>query len=93
MKCNKCSLFDLQFDIHGGGLDLTFPHHENEIAQNCTACQESSVTYWMHNGHVTNNNETMSKSLGNFLKIFKVIAKLIVFLKIIEINLRIYKCV
>lgn len=61
-----------KFDIHGGGIDLIFPHHENEIAQSCAACQESSVSYWMHNGHVTNNNEKMSKSLGNFFTIRQV---------------------
>lgn len=61
-----------RFDIHGGGIDLIFPHHENEIAQSCAACQESNVNYWMHNGHVTNNNEKMSKSLGNFFTIRQV---------------------
>lgn len=61
-----------KFDIHGGGIDLIFPHHENEIAQSCAACQESNVSYWMHNGHVTNNNEKMSKSLGNFFTIRQV---------------------
>lgn len=61
-----------KFDIHGGGIDLIFPHHENEIAQSCAACQESNVSYWMHNGHVTNNNEKMSKSLGNFFTIREV---------------------
>lgn len=61
-----------KFDIHGGGIDLIFPHHENEIAQNPAACQESCVRYWMHNGHVTINNEKMSKSSGSFLKIRQV---------------------
>lgn len=61
-----------KFDIHGGGIDLIFPHHENEIAQSCAACQDSNVSYWMHNGHVTNNNEKMSKSLGNFFTIRQV---------------------
>ena len=61
-----------KFDIHGGGLDLIFPHHENEIAQSCAACQESDVSYWMHNRHVTNNNEKMSKSLGNFFTIRQI---------------------
>ncbi|KAG8362648.1 hypothetical protein BUALT_BualtUnG0055000 [Buddleja alternifolia] len=51
------------FDIHGGGMDLIFPHHENEIAQSCAACSESKVNYWMHNGFVTENDEKMSKSL------------------------------
>ncbi|KAK0588348.1 hypothetical protein LWI29_038455 [Acer saccharum] len=58
-----------KFDIHGGGIDLIFPHHENEIAQSCAACEESNVSYWMHNGHVTNKNEKMSKSLVNFFTI------------------------
>lgn len=60
------------FDIHGGGMDLIFPHHENEIAQSCAACPESNVSYWMHNGFVTTNDEKMSKSLGNFFTIRKV---------------------
>jgi cysteinyl-tRNA synthetase len=73
----ECSAMSAQyltfkFDIHGGGIDLIFPHHENEIAQSCAACEESSVSYWMHNGHVTNNNEKMSKSLGNFFTIRQV---------------------
>ncbi|KAK4792553.1 hypothetical protein SAY86_022988 [Trapa natans] len=58
-----------KFDIHGGGIDLIFPHHENEIAQSWAACPETQINYWMHNGHVTNNNEKMSKSLGNFFTI------------------------
>ena len=61
-----------KFDIHGGGIDLIFPHHENEIAQSWAADHESRVNYWMHNGHVTNNNEKMSKSLGNFFTIRQV---------------------
>ncbi|GER51709.1 cysteine--tRNA ligase [Striga asiatica] len=61
------------FDIHGGGMDLVFPHHENEIAQSCAACQESSVGYWVHNGFVTIDSEKMSKSLGNFFTIREVI--------------------
>ncbi|KAL5763526.1 hypothetical protein ACOSP7_019790 [Xanthoceras sorbifolium] len=73
----ECSAMSAQyltfkFDIHGGGIDLIFPHHENEIAQSYAACQESSVSYWMHNGHVTNNNEKMSKSLGNFFTIRQI---------------------
>ena len=58
------------FDIHGGGLDLIFPHHENEIAQSC--CNNSTdnfANYWVHNGFVTINNEKMSKSLGNIITI------------------------
>ncbi|CAN6471554.1 unnamed protein product [Victoria cruziana] len=63
------------FDIHGGGMDLIFPHHENEIAQSCAACPESNVNYWVHNGFVTENKEKMSKSLGNFFTIRTVTAR------------------
>ncbi|XVF84788.1 hypothetical protein PTKIN_Ptkin17bG0067000 [Pterospermum kingtungense] len=74
IECSAMSAHHLsfKFDIHGGGLDLIFPHHENEIAQSCAACEESDVSYWMHNGHVTNNNEKMSKSLGNFFTIRQI---------------------
>ncbi|KAG8382875.1 hypothetical protein BUALT_Bualt05G0124800 [Buddleja alternifolia] len=73
----ECSAMSAQylthsFDIHGGGMDLIFPHHENEIAQSCAACSESKVIYWMHNGFVTANDEKMSKSLGNFFTIREV---------------------
>ena len=62
----------LPFDIHGGGRDLTFPHHENEIAQSCCSTADISkpnsyANYWMHNGFVTINGEKMSKSLGNII--------------------------
>lgn len=57
------------FDIHGGGLDLTFPHHENELAQSSCAHGVSYVNYWMHNGYVVVNGEKMSKSLGNFFTV------------------------
>ena len=57
------------FDIHGGGKDLIFPHHENEIAQSEAAYGQSFVKYWIHNGFVNINSEKMSKSLGNFLMI------------------------
>jgi cysteinyl-tRNA synthetase len=57
------------FDIHGGGKDLIFPHHENEIAQSEAAFGRSFVKYWIHNGFVNINHEKMSKSLGNFLMI------------------------
>ena len=53
-------------DIHGGGHDLVFPHHENEIAQGCGAHGMEYARYWVHNGHVTVDGEKMSKSLGNF---------------------------
>lgn len=74
IECSAMSAHYLsfKFDIHGGGIDLIFPHHENEIAQSRAACQESCVSYWMHNGHVTNNNEKMSKSLGNFFTIRQI---------------------
>jgi cysteinyl-tRNA synthetase len=58
-----------RFDIHGGGLDLKFPHHENEIAQSCAASGDSFAQLWMHNGFVTIDDEKMSKSLGNFFTI------------------------
>jgi cysteinyl-tRNA synthetase len=57
------------FDIHGGGRDLVFPHHENEIAQSEGASGKPFATYWIHNGFVNINHEKMSKSLGNFLLI------------------------
>jgi len=57
------------FDIHGGGLDLVFPHHENEIAQSEAAHGKPFARYWLHNGHVIVNGEKMSKSLGNFLTV------------------------
>jgi cysteinyl-tRNA synthetase len=57
------------FDIHGGGKDLVFPHHENEIAQSEAAFEVPFVRYWLHNGFVNINNEKMSKSLGNFFTI------------------------
>jgi cysteinyl-tRNA synthetase len=63
------------FDIHGGGADLQFPHHENEIAQSEGAHQCSFVNYWMHNGFVRVDEEKMSKSLGNFFTIREVLKK------------------
>jgi len=57
------------FDIHGGGEDLIFPHHENEIAQSEGAFEKTFAKYWVHNGFVNINQEKMSKSLGNFLMI------------------------
>ncbi|MDD4489855.1 MAG: cysteine--tRNA ligase [Paludibacter sp.] len=56
-----------QFDIHGGGMDLMFPHHECEIAQSCAALGKDSVKYWMHNNMITINGQKMGKSLGNFI--------------------------
>lgn len=62
------------FDIHGGGSDLTFPHHENEVAQSCCAFDTPYVNYWMHTGMVQVNQEKMSKSLGNFFTLRDVLA-------------------
>jgi cysteinyl-tRNA synthetase len=56
-----------EFDIHGGGMDLMFPHHEAEIAQSCAALGHESVKYWMHNNMITINGQKMGKSLGNFI--------------------------
>ena len=63
------------FDIHGGGLDLIFPHHENEIAQSEGATHQLFARLWMHNGFVTVNREKMSKSLGNFFSLSEIFAK------------------
>lgn len=70
-----CTLLGDQFDIHGGGQDLQFPHHENEIAQSEGATGKPFVNYWMHNGYVQIDNEKMSKSLGNFFTIREVLAR------------------
>jgi cysteinyl-tRNA synthetase len=63
------------FDIHGGGMDLQFPHHENEIAQSEGASGETFVNCWMHNGFVRINEEKMSKSLGNFFTVREVLTR------------------
>ncbi len=63
------------FDIHGGGQDLQFPHHENEIAQSEGAHGHAFVNYWMHNGFVRVDNEKMSKSLGNFFTVREILTK------------------
>jgi cysteinyl-tRNA synthetase (EC 6.1.1.16) len=63
------------FDIHGGGMDLQFPHHENEIAQSEAATGETFVNTWMHNGFVRIDDEKMSKSLGNFFTVREVLKK------------------
>lgn len=63
------------FDIHGGGADLTFPHHENEIAQSEGATGHPFVRYWMHNGFVRINDEKMSKSLGNFFTVREILVR------------------
>jgi cysteinyl-tRNA synthetase len=70
------SLLGSYFDIHGGGEDLKFPHHENEIAQSCAACDSPFVHVWMHNGFVRVNDEKMSKSLGNFFTVREVLKTL-----------------
>ncbi|HEY5900590.1 MAG TPA: cysteine--tRNA ligase [Burkholderiales bacterium] len=70
-----CTLLGEQFDIHGGGMDLQFPHHENEIAQSEGANGKRFVNYWMHNGFLRIDNEKMSKSLGNFFTIREVIER------------------
>ncbi len=69
------ALLNEQFDIHGGGKDLIFPHHENEIAQAEAASGKKFVKVWMHNGYVQINKEKMSKSLGNFLTIRDLLAQ------------------
>jgi cysteinyl-tRNA synthetase len=71
----SCSLLGESFDIHGGGADLQFPHHENEIAQSEGAHGVPMATYWMHNGFINVDNVKMSKSLGNFFTIRDVFKK------------------
>jgi cysteinyl-tRNA synthetase len=70
------SLLGEYFDLHGGGMDLKFPHHENEIAQSCAACGTPFVRVWMHNGFVNIDDEKMSKSLGNFFTVREVLKTL-----------------
>ena len=70
-----CELLGESFDIHGGGADLQFPHHENEIAQSEGAYGKPLANIWMHNGFVRVDNEKMSKSLGNFFTIREILAK------------------
>jgi cysteinyl-tRNA synthetase len=78
IECSAMSTRELgdHFDIHGGGLDLKFPHHENEIAQTCGARDVKFAEIWMHNGFLNIDNEKMSKSLGNFFTTREVIAKI-----------------
>jgi cysteinyl-tRNA synthetase len=71
----SCALLGDTFDIHGGGADLQFPHHENEIAQSEGATGKPLARYWMHNGFLNIDNEKMSKSLGNFFTIRDVLQK------------------
>ena len=61
-----------QIDIHAGGEDLIFPHHENEIAQSEAANEKPFATYWMHNGFLNIDNKKMSKSLGNFFTVREI---------------------
>src|ERR1039457_1724766 len=77
IECSAMSMKYLgkTFDIHGGGKDLIFPHHENEIAQSEAATGRQFVRYWIHNGFVNINAEKMSKSLGNFFTIREVLEK------------------
>ncbi|WP_040536486.1 cysteine--tRNA ligase [Legionella drancourtii] len=77
IECSAMAIEELgeHFDIHGGGLDLQFPHHENEIAQSEAATHKPFANYWLHVGMLQVNNEKMSKSLGNFFTIADVLAK------------------
>jgi cysteinyl-tRNA synthetase len=77
IECSAMSIDCLgeHFDIHGGGLDLAFPHHQNELAQSEAATGKKFVNYWLHNGFVQVNKEKMSKSLGNFFTIRDVLKK------------------
>ena len=78
IECSAMATKELgeHFDIHGGGLDLKFPHHENEIAQTCGATHGRFADIWMHNGFLNIDNEKMSKSLGNFFTTREVLAKI-----------------
>src|ERR1700742_249901 len=78
IECSAMSttLLGDYFDLHGGGEDLKFPHHENEIAQSCAACDAPFVRTWMHNGFVRVNDEKMSKSLGHFFTVREVLKAL-----------------
>ena len=77
IECSAMSMRHLgeTFDIHGGGQDLIFPHHENEIAQSCAATGKEFARYWIHNGFVQINQEKMSKSLGNFFTVREIFEK------------------
>ncbi len=77
IECSAMSmeLFGATFDIHGGGKDLQFPHHENEIAQSEACTGQHFANYWMHNGFIRIDEEKMSKSLGNFFTIREVLKK------------------
>ncbi|NCO23790.1 MAG: cysteine--tRNA ligase [Candidatus Infernicultor aquiphilus] len=77
IECSAMSMKYLgkTFDIHAGGSDLIFPHHENEIAQSEANTNQQYVRYWMHNGYLCLNNQKMSKSLGNIMKVRDIIRK------------------
>ena len=77
IECSAMNAKELgaHFDIHGGGSDLAFPHHENEVAQSCCALDTPYVNYWVHTGMVQVDQEKMSKSLGNFFTIREVLQK------------------
>jgi len=77
IECSAMSVAELgpTFDIHGGGKDLIFPHHENEIAQSCAYTGKEFARFWVHNGFVTVDKEKMSKSLGNFFTIREIFEK------------------
>ena len=77
IECSAMNSKELghHFDIHGGGSDLMFPHHENEIAQSCCAHDGEYVNYWLHTGMLTINEEKMSKSLNNFFTIRDILTK------------------
>ncbi len=70
------ALLGTHFDLHGGGMDLKFPHHENEIAQSCAANDTAFVNIWIHNGFVNIDDEKMSKSLGNFFSLRELLPRL-----------------
>jgi cysteinyl-tRNA synthetase len=78
IECSAMSttLLGTHFDLHGGGMDLRFPHHENEIAQSCAATGDAFVNVWLHNGFVNVDDEKMSKSLGNFFTLREVLPRL-----------------
>jgi cysteinyl-tRNA synthetase len=78
IECSAMStaLLGTHFDLHGGGMDLKFPHHENEIAQSCAANDSAFVNVWMHNGFVNLDDEKMSKSVGNFFTIRELLPRL-----------------
>ena len=78
IECSAMSrkIFSSSIDIHGGGMDLVFPHHENEIAQSeCAFHNEKYANYWVHNGHVTIDGQKMSKSLGNIIRVRDLLKK------------------